>query len=147
VISTGVRLNEILPAPATVDWDGNGVADDRDEWIELHNASAAAVDLTGWSLDGGPGSDQLYRIPDGMILQRGAFAVLYRRDTGIALPDNGGQIRLLGPDGAVIDGVVFGALDPDRSISRDDDGAWHASWPPSLYAPNWPPPPPPGPAV
>ena len=147
ITSTGARLNEILPAPAAIDWDGDGIADDRDEWIELHNASAAAVDLTGWSLDDGPGSGQSHRIPEGTVLPPGAFAVLYRRDTGIALPDSGGQVRLLSPDGAVIDDVVFGALDPDRSISRDDDGAWHASWPPSLQAPNWPPSPPTGPST
>jgi len=147
VTSTTVRLNEILSAPAAIDWDDNGVADDRDEWIELHNATSAAIDLTGWSLDDGPGSEQLYPIPDGTILQPGAFAVLYRRDTGIALPDGGGQVRLLDVDGAVVDSATFGALDPDRSISRGDDGAWHASWPPSMHAPNWPPPPPPGPTV
>jgi hypothetical protein len=30
-------FSEILSAPATVDWDGNGVADERDEWFELVN--------------------------------------------------------------------------------------------------------------
>jgi hypothetical protein len=39
-----VRLNEVLPRPMNVDWDGNGVADAYDEWVEVFNLEAYPVD-------------------------------------------------------------------------------------------------------
>ena len=134
-----MRLNEILPAPATVDWDGNGIAEERDEWIELYNTGTVAVDLGGWALDDGEAGSSTYFIPAGTPLPPGGFAVFYRQDTGLVLDDAGDQVRLLAPDGTVADSVVFGTVGPDRSASRDEEGAWHGDWPPSLRAPNWPP--------
>ena len=40
-----VRLNEILPRPDSVDWDGNGTTDAYDEWIEIINLSNEVIDL------------------------------------------------------------------------------------------------------
>ena len=130
-----MRINEVLPAPAGIDWDANGIADERDEWIELYNAGAAAVNLGGCSLDDAPGGS-VYQIPEGTILQPGAFVVLFRQATGIALADNGAQVRLLGPDGTLADHVTLGILPSDASYSRDEGGTWHSDWPPSPGAPN-----------
>jgi single-stranded DNA-binding protein len=137
--SGGVRLNEVLSAPGTVDWDEDGTADDRDEWIELYNEGPAAVDLGGWSLDDGEDSTASYLIPEGTVIQPSAFAVFYRRETGIVLKDEGGEVRLLAPSGVVVDVVAFGALPADASHSRDEVGAWHPDWPPSPGAFNLPP--------
>ena len=136
--STSVRLNEILPVPAAMDWDGDGTASEQDEWIELYNGGTSAVDLGGWALDDGAAGSKSYRIPAGTALQAGAFAVFYRRETGLALSDEGGELRLFGPDGAVVDVVTFGALDLDASYSRNDGGTWHTDWPPSPGEPNQP---------
>jgi hypothetical protein len=136
-----VRLNEILSAPGAMDWDEDGTADDRDEWIELYNEGPAAIDLGGWSLDDGADGTVRYLIPAGTVLQPGAFAVFYRRETGIVLKDEGGEVRLLAPSGVVVDVVAFGALPADASHSRDEVGAWHPDWPPSPGALNLPPPP------
>lgn len=136
----GVWLNEVLPAPGRVDWDGNGTATQLDEWIELYNTGPAAVDLSGWFLDDGPRGSKPYRIPAGMILKSGSFAVFYRRKTNIELDNSGDQVRLIKADGTVLDEVTFGALGFDTSYSRDEAGTWHANWPPSPGAPNLPPP-------
>ena len=129
----GVRLNEILSVPAE-----EGASGEQDEWIELYNAGSTAVDMGGWSLDDGEVGSAPYRIPDGTVLQPGAFALFYGRQTGIALDDEGGVVRLLGPDDAVVESVVFGSLGPNASYSRDEGGGWHADWPPSPGAPNLP---------
>jgi hypothetical protein len=135
---TGVRLNEILPAPAAVDWDGDGTADALDEWIELTNTGVVTVDIGGWSLEAASGG-AAYAIPAGTLIGPDGFIVLYRAATGVALNDDGDGVRLLRPGGAVEDMVLFGALGADRSYSRDESSAWHDDWSPSPGAVNLPP--------
>ncbi len=135
---TGARLNEVLPVPEKADWDGNGTADALDEWIELTNTGVITVDIGGWSLDSASGGGA-YQIPAGTLLGPGKFMVFYRQETGVALNDDGDGVRLLGPDGQVMDMVIFGALGADRSYSRDEGGAWHADWSPTPGLANVPP--------
>jgi hypothetical protein len=152
------HLNEVLPEPAAVDWDGNGVANERDEWIEIHSAAPASIDLGGWTLDGGPDSAS-YGFPQGTILEPDAFVVFYHHETGIVLNDARGEVRLLGPSRPVrdrvrspgmppvddhygppvVDTVTYDDLPTDVSYSRDEAGVWHTDWPPSPGAPNLPP--------
>jgi hypothetical protein len=132
---TGVRLNEILPVPAQ-----DGIVDEMDEWIELYNAGLVAVDLSGWLLDDDEGGSDPYPIPEGTAILPGAFTLFYGQTTGLTLDDSGDAVRLLDPDGAVVDAVAFGELAPNASYSRDDVGTWHAHWPPSPGLPNQPPP-------
>jgi hypothetical protein len=131
-----VRLSELLPVPATVDWNEDGIVDDWDEWIELFNAGADAVDLAGWTLDNGGQNGAVFAVPTGTVLRPGGILLLYRRQTGIPLGDEGGQVRLLNPSGAQVDAVTFGALGPDTSYSRDIDGTWRVDPVPSPGVPN-----------
>ena len=130
-----VLINEILPTPAEVDWDGDGTADESDEWIELTNAGDETIQMGGWSIvsDG-----QAYILPKGTVLEPGGFLVLFRAQTGIKLADAGGQIQLLGPQGRVRDGIAYPQLETDGSYSRDAEGMWHVGWPPSPGQPNLP---------
>jgi hypothetical protein len=133
-----VRLNEVL-ANSAEDWNGDGVADEQDAWIELVNLGTAAVDLGGWMLEGGLTSTVRYTVPVGTLAEPGAFAVFYRKDTGIVLED-GGQVWLFDPGGAAVAGLAYGTLAADASCSRDSSGVWHIDWPPSPGQPNLPPP-------
>jgi len=135
----GVQLSEVLPAPRAVDWDRNGTANVLEEWIEFYNPAGRNVDISGWSLDLGRGSGRGYRIPRGTVLRPGAFLVLYRQQTNLALDDASGQVRLLDAAGRLVDSASYGALLPDRSLSRDALGAWHIDWRPSPGGPNLPP--------
>ena len=132
-------INEILPAPRTVDWDGDGKANAADEWIEIHNASVRPVDLSGWRLETGKGGGINYRIPRGTTLRAGAILVFYQRQTRLKLDDAGGTVRLVDRSGKVADTVRYGALSPDASYSRDAKNAWHGDWPPSPGSANLPP--------
>jgi len=135
----GIRINEVLPAPGVIDWDGDGTADEQDEWIELHNAGSIVVDLRGWSLHNVGSANSFYRIRRNTVFQPGAFAVFYRRQTRIALRDHGDELRLLAPDGTLVDSVAFGKLAADASYSRGEEGLWHPDWPPSPHRANMPP--------
>jgi len=129
-----VVLNEILPAPQHVDWNGDGSSDMRDEWIEVVNLDEGAIDISGWVLDtNGP---ENYVIPIGTILQPRQYAVFYGGQTGLTLGDDAGQVRLKDAQGRMIDRVQYDAVSPDGSYSRDEAGSWHADWPPSPGAPN-----------
>ena len=97
------------------------------------------MDIGGWSLDLGRGRGRAFRIPRGTLLRPGAYLLLYRAQTGLALDDALGQVRLLDAAGRLVDSVTYGALLPDRSISRDELGAWRADRLPSPGAANLPP--------
>jgi hypothetical protein len=134
---TIIRLNEFLPVTGTVYLD---------EWIELRNTGLISVNLTGWSLDTGPSSGSLpYVITSSVVISPDGYLLLDRATTGLTLPDSGRRIRLLQPDGTVVDRVIFDPLPPDASYSRDEAGLWHTDWPPSPGAPNIPPTPAPTP--
>lgn len=59
-----VVVNEVLSAP------GPGEQD----WIELHNPTAADADVSGWFLTDAKGTPRKFRIPDGTVLPPGGFA-------------------------------------------------------------------------
>ena len=134
-----VWLNEILPSPGSVDWNGDMTADDRDEWIEIFNRGQDAIDLSGWFLDDAEGDSLPYQIPTGTVLQSHALMVFYGRETCIVLDEGGDQVRLLEPDSTVANAVLLGEIVPDASYSRDMSGGWHTDWTPSPGAFNLPP--------
>jgi len=126
VVPEGVRINELLPVPESTDWDGDGTAGELDEWIEIYNAGATAVDVSGWQVDDGDGDGAPYALPVDTVLGAGEYLVLYRQKTGIALDDGGDELKLRMPGGEVVDAVAFGQVDADTSYARGDDGAWYA---------------------
>ncbi len=119
-----IALNEVLPEPRYEDWNGDGVVDSDDEWIELYNPGERAVGLGGWQLDDvRNGGSSPYVIPFGTVIQPKGFLVFFKRETGIALNNDGDWVRLLYPDGSEAD-VFHYASSPgdDRSWSRVVDG-------------------------
>ena len=86
----GIAINEVLVDPNSAtnnfDTDGNGVARGRDEFLELVNTSASAIDISGLEL-WDQGRDNWFTFPPGTVLQAGAVAVVVRDvQSGGALP-------------------------------------------------------------
>jgi hypothetical protein len=132
VTPVSVRLNEILPVPEAVNWDGRGRVNVADEWIELYNLTNRAVDISQWTLEvPGRRTTQTARLGRRVVIPAGGFLVLYGRDTRLTLDDAGGTVRLLDANGRLMDIVRYPALEGDQSYSRDDDGLWHDDWPPT----------------
>jgi hypothetical protein len=133
--------------PRAVDWDGDGVANYRDEWIELYNASDQEVSLAGWVLDDLPDGGVAFVFPAGAVLGPRAYGVYYLRDTGIVLNNDGDQVRLVAPDGRVIDCVDYASIEADTSYGRRAGcaGDWVPCREPSPGQENRPPPPTPTP--
>jgi len=139
--SGSVSLNEFLPYPHDVDWDGDGSADYLDEWIELYNGGDEAVGLGGWKLDDvADGGSSPYVIPEGRVISAHGYALFFRRETGLVLSNNGDTVRLLYPDGSMVEAYAYGSASYDQSYSKVMDGGttWTASYPPSPGGPNRP---------
>jgi len=133
-----IMLNEILPSPKNIDFDGDGKADFKDEFIELFNSQAVAIDVGGWWLDDLDGGSPPYQIPLGMRIEPRGFLVFFRSETGIALNNDGDEARLLNTAQQVMDAFSFPWTGEDRAWSRSEDGAgvWTNSYPPSPGKPN-----------
>ena len=132
-------LSEFLPAPRNVDWDGNGVVSYADEWIEVYNPGTEEIDLGGWQLDdrAGGGSNR-YTFPVGEHVGAGSYGVYYQRQTGLALNNNGDDVRLVDPDGRGVDRFTYTLTAPDASYARRGGcaSAWAMDQVPSPGGPN-----------
>ncbi len=123
-----VVINELLPAPRTVDWDASGASGFTDEWLELYNRSAFPVDLAGWRLTVGEPERWSFRFRDGQVIAARGFRVIHRAESGLALGNRADEVRLVRRDGMVAD-VVSWETGPsyDRSLCRlPDGGDWRA---------------------
>lgn len=80
----GIAINEVLVDPngaTNFDTDGNGNAVGGDEFIELVNTSATAIDISGLEL-WDAGRDNWFTFPPGTTLESGARAVVVRNVQG-----------------------------------------------------------------
>ena len=120
----GVALNEILPDPRTADWDADGSADYRDEWVEIYNRADTSAALGGWVI---ADATQVYTLPVGTMIWPRAYLLLFRAQTHLSLSDYADTVTLYRPDGAMVDQFAY-AHGPggDRSYCREIDGsgAW-----------------------
>ncbi|MFH0879539.1 MAG: lamin tail domain-containing protein, partial [Lentisphaerota bacterium] len=121
-----VVLNEFLPRPAS-DWNEDGEANSRDEYIELINMGVADINIGNWKLDdiANGGSDP-YILPDLTLIQY-QIVRFYASETGISLSDGGDTVRLIKPDGHTTDIQNYAVVAAsDRTWCRlpDGNGAW-----------------------
>lgn len=98
-------------------------------WIELYNGGKKAADLSGWTLSDG---SRTYVFPEGSTLDAGAYLVLScgKDDSPLSL-SAGGSLELFDSQGKPVDALELTALDCDRSLARQSDGALTISLEPS----------------
>ncbi len=115
IFTSKVKINEIYPNPPG--------SDSEDEFIELHNTSAEAVDITNWKL--GDGSSKRYIIKEGTIAP-GAYLVMKRAMTGIALNNSGGEsVGIYDPNGAIVEQAQYtSSASEGESWAKKEDGSW-----------------------
>jgi len=111
-----IRLLRFLPDPA---------GSDDAEWIELQNTESTAVTLEGWRIDDQEGGSAPYRIPTTTIEPLGTLRIA-REESGIALNNDGDQVRLLAPDGSIVDTASYGTS-PEDGVYEWTATGW--SWP------------------
>jgi hypothetical protein len=135
--SAQLLLNEILADPAS-DWDGDGsVGSKTDEWVEVINTGASAINLAAYRL-GDLSGGYSWRFgftgtlePGGVVLVTGASSQAWQTANGYPVMglslNNAGDTVLLykieGPDTLVADHYAYLAHEvlDDRSTGRMPD--------------------------
>ncbi len=88
--SNDIYLSELLPNPA-----GD---DAKLEFIEIYNAGAREVNLTGWSLSNEDEKKvNLEKIATGTLIRAGEYLAFFRPRTKIVLHNDQGEVRLFQP--------------------------------------------------
>ncbi len=131
-----VIVAEVFPNSSTGDPNRDGLATFDDEFVEVVNASAAEVDIGGWSLWTFGNASELverHRFPEGTVLAAGGALVVFQglmaetpdwwfggttaqaAESGrLFLADEGDTVVLRDPWGVSVDALVYG---PDEAIS------------------------------
>jgi hypothetical protein len=128
-----VAINEFVPRPGH-DWNNDGEINTDDEYIELINHGSIDVNLSGYSLDdeANIGSSP-YKFPS-ITIKPGQRMVFYGDQTGLLLSDGGDGVRLLKPNGQLMDAFNYTTVGyPDQAYCRLPDNGGADDWNDTCY--------------
>ena len=133
VLQTGTLvINEICASSITTLRDEDG---EYPDWIELHNTSNKAIDLSNYALSDDPDSLVKWRFPQGSVIEPGGYFVVYASGkdragvnggwphAGFKLRSDGETVILADIQGRMLDLVTYDLLEADTSWGRDESGA------------------------
>jgi hypothetical protein len=122
-------INEFVPHPGH-DWNLDGVINVDDEYIEILNHGVIDVNLSGYTLDDEVNIGSApFRLPADVTLKPGERRVFYGSETGLRLSDGGDGVRLLQPNGQLMDAYnYFVVRSPDQSYCRLPDNGGADDW-------------------
>jgi Lamin Tail Domain/Bacterial Ig-like domain (group 3) len=128
-----VAINEFVPRPGH-DWNNDGEVNVQDEYIEILNHGTIDVNLSGYSLDDEANIGSApYRLP-AVVLRPGERIVFYGSESGLLLSDGGDGVRLLKPNGQLMDAYNYtGARYPDQGYCRLPDNGGLDDWNQNCY--------------
>ena len=109
-------ITEFLASNASSEPLGKGELLDEDgdssDWIEIFNSSVQPIDVSGWRLTNNAGNLSQWRFPTGVILEPGAFLVVFASGknravagqelhTNFSLNADGEYLAIVKPDGKI----------------------------------------------
>jgi len=126
-------INELMASNVTALEDPDEPGEFPD-WIELYNPGPAPIDMGGMYLTDDLADPTKFRIPDGLFIPAGGFALFYADDdpeqgpfhTNFRLSRNGENVGLFDRDATgnqLIDTCIFGPQVANASQRRYPDGA------------------------
>ena len=130
-----VRINEIMASNGDTIQDSLGQTPD---WIELKNVSDDDIDLSGLCLSDGKKNLEKFVFPEGIVLPKGGFLVVFCSGEESVITLDGGTVEIhaafkLSADGekavlsyqnVILDIVRFDLQTKDVSWALKDDGTW-----------------------
>jgi len=124
-------INEVCSDNETIITDEFG---DESDWIELYNAGAGSVDLTGYFLSDNTDNPQKWTFPS-ISITPSEYLIIFASDenvldtyahTNFKLSKDGEPLIFSDPSGNVVDQIQIPALEQDNSYGRlaADQTAW-----------------------
>ena len=125
-VTTGVVINEILAENHSGATDEAG---EHEDWIELYNNNAFAVDLSGFYLSNNPSTLNQWQMPQGTVIGANGYLIIWadnEADGPLHASWNvsaGGATVLLSDTSLIIlDSITFGAQTADKAFARVPNG-------------------------
>lgn len=132
--ATGVNYPRLEISELLIDPD-KPATDAEDEFVELYNPNAEAVDLEGYMIQTGSKYSYKFTLPN-ISLGAKKYLALYALDTGLVLSNSGGGARLLTPAGAPMYEVpAYTKAKPDTAWANIS-GLWQWTAKPTPNAAN-----------
>lgn len=114
VYSDAIIINELYPDPSS-----------GEEWIELFNNSAEAVNLKDWILEDLKGSIHQYKINEDLIIPGFGYLAILKSQSGITLNNDQDGGRLTRPDGKILyETPIYAGGEKGWSYARTSTGDW-----------------------
>lgn len=141
----GVYINEFMASNATTLRAADGSYPD---WIELYNATAAPVDLSGFGISDNLSQPMKYQLPEGTSIPAGGYLLVYcsgneglidgELHAPFSLRAYQEDVVLSSKNGKIVDSFSFEKQETDVSMARvpDGTGAFGACAQPSPGFPN-----------
>lgn len=105
-----IILSEFMPNP-----DGGS------EWVEVYNPNNFELDIGGWKIDDTEGGSFPFSIPPNTKINAKGYKVFSFTSK---LNNAGDSIRLLNPNGAVVEKYDFSNAQKGLSFAKDQKGVW-----------------------
>lgn len=126
-VSGDLVINEFQASNSTTVADQDG---DYDDWIELYNNSNSTISLDTMYLSDDAANLQKWQFPAGAVIPAGAYFIVWAdndvNQSGVhatfGLSANGEQLFLSHGINQMIDQVVFGAQETDKTYGRFPNG-------------------------
>ena len=126
-VSTTVLLASAVVVPAQAKISANTVADapivineidsNKDDWVELFNRTDKEISLKGWKIQDVKNDTDTHKL-DGTIKPYGYFVL----DPNVNLDKDGEEVRLIDPDGKVVDSFKWTKTEEGPDFYRCPDG-------------------------
>jgi hypothetical protein len=128
-----VVINEIMPVNSSTVTDEYG---EYDDWIELFNRSASAIDLSGYLLTDNKKELSKWVFPQGTSISGNSYLIIWTDadstqwglHTNFKLSSSGEEVVLSKPDESIIDKVTFSDHSLETSYSRNPNGTGDFKW-------------------
>ncbi len=120
-------INEVMACNTRVIYDQDV---DYEDWLEIYNAGAEAVNLIGCGLSDDPAQPFKWVFPS-RVLDAGNHRLIWASGkdypnslhTNFKLNSDGDSLLLSAPDGELLDALWTGPMSADQSVGRAPDGA------------------------
>jgi hypothetical protein len=127
VANPPVVINEIMASNATTAKDEN---DQFEDWIELHNLTNQAVDLSGYALSDNPTNLRKWEFPAGTSIPANGYLIVWADEDSIQGPlhasfklsASGETLSLVNADGNFLDNIAFDQQTTDLGYARLPNG-------------------------